>query len=113
MSETKHTPGPWTFFQREDEGGTNYVHIRTTPNQSDGDTLHGYCGVANARLIVAAPDLLDALQSALDAAAEHGIDQHVPGCIDLPPGYDGSRCCWITQARAAIAKATGAATVEA
>lgn len=55
------------------------------------DSLRGYCGEANARLIVAAPDLLAALERLLLSgdvrdAAEKGA---------------------LTQARAAIAKAEG------
>lgn len=61
---TEYTPGPWLAFQANSENGTNYWRIRTAPPWS-GDTLRGYCGEANARLIAAAPDLLEALKLSL------------------------------------------------
>ena len=54
MTNTKHTPGPWTL-----EGGKvcgNGYYIATV--NSHGTTE----GRANATLIAAAPDLLEALQ---------------------------------------------------
>lgn len=62
---TKHTPGPWTAFQRPKEEGTNYWRITFTDRSSD--SLVGYCGEANARLIAAAPELLEALVMVRDA----------------------------------------------
>ena len=74
MNETKHTPGPWELTTR----GTNIsgVHVACTIYMQNGGTvdlqsqehlgrsdalLADEC-VANARLIAAAPDLLEALQ---------------------------------------------------
>ena len=60
MTKAKHTPGPWSYEMCHD---TNYARI--TCDIKGGDNLRGYCGEANARLIVAAPELLEALQNML------------------------------------------------
>lgn len=88
----KHTPGPWKVYAPEMPGtkatygidgpqGQAVVYFGIT--HKDGINL-----LADARLIAAAPELLDALQVMLDAA-QHDITQE----------------CDI--ARAAIAKAIG------
>lgn len=99
---TKHTPGPWKA-----EGWKGIV-----VNDSNGHTLALAPGcsysieemAANARLIAAAPDLLEALQNVIASTA-------------LPSAWsdDISEAQWQRQrldecrdfARAAIAKATG------
>jgi hypothetical protein len=87
----KHTPGPWVAFQRDKEKGTNYYRIllHNHPDQQGvygQDSLCGYCGEANARLIAAAPELLEALKEIAMETTE----------------------AWTRwRARAAIAKATG------
>jgi hypothetical protein len=97
---TKHTPGPWRVdpdhfrdVQTTDgaieiclaEGGEPYgKNLFSVPPIEEAH--------ANARLIAAAPDLLEALKAILeDMDSEHGTD------------YDYAK------ARAAIAKATGEA----
>jgi hypothetical protein len=64
-----YTKGPWSYSV---EGHyNNYARIylhglgRMDPIHG-GDSLCGYCGEANARLISAAPDLLEALEEVLD-----------------------------------------------
>lgn len=60
-------------------------------------------GEANARLIAAAPDLLDALTN-LYLVAQEQLDQSAT--------HDGlTNCDWLARCRAAIAKATGDQTV--
>lgn len=74
--EVKHTPGPWKFVlvprQDHEDGSVTFPHFRV-----DGDGFEGiYTDTmlpvgpdereANARLISAAPDLLEAAQEALD-----------------------------------------------
>ena len=67
MSETKHTPGPWTsrtlltasenhrgFTVRDADG---YMIAEVMPRDEDGIE-----GQSNARLVTAAPDLLKALK---------------------------------------------------
>jgi len=93
MSETKHTPGPWSF-------GPN---VGSRPFweyiESDEVDVCRICqnngrvtGEANARLITAAPDMLAALE-----AIVNGDDRT---STTMPTE-------WIEQARAAIRKAKG------
>lgn len=61
--KTQHTPGPWKIDDRDgaifcDDNGVAICYLR---NKHEDD-LHN--SQANARLIAAAPDLLDALQNA-------------------------------------------------
>lgn len=63
---SKHTPGPWSEVPPQNEGanslrifsGSKLVGLASNSDMSD-DELE-----ANARLIAAAPDLLEALRSA-------------------------------------------------
>lgn len=97
--KTQHTPGPWkcsTYGQRisidtenNEVGIWGIAHINP-----DGDGRNGIPSAsnrANARLIAAAPDLLEILKEALDVMGTWD---------DAEPG-------WATTARAAIAKAGG------
>ncbi len=87
---SQHTPGPW----RCEHGPGEYRIMCNDKTRG----LNGYLGglvighplvelAANARLIAAAPDLLAALEAALQAAGPHRW--------------------WHDEARAAIAKARG------
>jgi hypothetical protein len=106
----KHTPGPWKVDDREDRDDL-YIStvkelgrgqwsrfasvVRGWPEMEDAD------GTANARLIAAAPDLLDALErmvSAGSAAAASPLD---------PQGRLADVMAELKQARAAIKKAKG------
>lgn len=114
---TKHTPGPWTIGQ--DYGGNYAVcssrakvanHVATVPvfngmSHSGASVPHEQSvAEANARLIAAAPELLEALQFAfakivfdnpkLDAA------RNDRALNDIVVGIEN-------KIRAAIAKATG------
>lgn len=87
----QHSPGPWRLSCHPNDG--NYMLITCSSDPAEGDNLRGYCGEANARLVVAAPDLLDALERLLASgdvrdAADAGV---------------------LKQARTAIAKAVGSA----
>lgn len=88
-ASSAHTPGPWEVASAfigplhiRNQDGATLAHV----GHEDFDTC-----AANARLIAAAPDLLAALQMMLD--------QH--GGLEVSPTAKA--------ARAAIAKATGAA----
>ena len=81
---TKYTPGPWHI--------ANGVQIRSNRDQiAKIWMMRGGEGRANARLIAAAPDLLEALIELADCGAE---------------AWGEDRPC-VKWARAAIAKATG------
>ena len=93
MTETAHTKGPWVFHE-EYEGpswGVNYSVTRATNPLEDVAAVVGT--EADARLIAAAPDLLDALT---ECVALRRADNPADGWADA-----------IDAARAAIARATG------
>jgi len=99
-TQNQFTPGPWHYQQETDSRRDGYIRPALTPIQPGMQNMpavaracHSGCGVtemrANARLIAAAPDLIDALQTMLDSFAE---------CDDN----------WqVQKARAALAKAKG------
>lgn len=104
----KHTPGPWTFSRSDDFGDARFYVAQQdgapfTHNFSDVATLIAetvsservYIQEANARLIAAAPELLEALMACVEPA-DPGED------CPLPPALYNKVC-------AAIAKATGEA----
>jgi hypothetical protein len=81
--ENKHTPGPW--HDRVNEFGQQCIY--------NPDTWVATCKTpANARLIAAAPEMLEAIRAIL---------------FQVIQGKVLERDACITQARAAIAKAEG------
>jgi len=112
-TETRYTPGPWRYIREAISGmqdGYNIMGNRSIPLiataaiKPDGDELNGHEPAykesearANARLISAAPDLLAALKEA---------EKHLSNIC--PNRYNGGEALsTLSQARAAIAKATG------
>lgn len=115
MNNPKYTPGPWKL---EPIKGTHYQIIAVSTDvvtpiaQTIADEREGVNGEANARLIAAAPELLEALKKAMS------IKQ-----LWLPPTPEKVAASeadqWEAEARAlhfmhdaivaAIAKATGGA----
>lgn len=94
---SKHTPGPWEYWFEADCCG----QIRAGLTESVASFIDEPSD-ANARLIVASPDLLNALQALFDsykALADSG-DAGFGSLEDTEVGK---------QAIAAIAKATGGA----
>lgn len=91
MTQTAHTPAPWLA---EDYAGAGSADWYVVPHDHKGTiaALTGLGAEANARLIAAAPDLLEALEELRRCL----IDQGFPD--------DGHM---LTTARAAIAKAKG------
>lgn len=76
---TKHTPGPWHAVKY---ARSNAYCITLTPGNANGDIANVLFGLgasvsdevgANARLIAAAPDLLEALMAADLAMAQNGL----------------------------------------
>ena len=105
MSESnKFTPGPWTNMPRmecvpicgQHEVGLSIGFITS----SNPDRMAE--GKANATLIAAAPDLLEAL----DALVKINEDHHnsIQGVIGTPPGWNDS---YLDAARKALSKARG------
>ena len=109
--ERTHTPGPWFA----DQDGRIWRRHPSELYQNGGgvagdkpialvqkgwyeENEQGFPVEANARLIAAAPDLLEALESIV---SDHDF------CGDE---WGSRRDAWIETARAAIAKATGEAT---
>ena len=87
----KHTPGPWEYG--EERGCCREIHADNGPElYAIAQTRHGDPEIceANARLIAAAPDLLDELET---------LVRYAQGA-DIPPNVA------VDRARAAIAKAT-------
>ena len=101
---TKHTPGPWRVSK-----GRSVVWVKAGHQNVAGAYMGSYparCGeqdLANARLIAAAPELLDAAINALDYKS---LDE----CLNEsknPNEVWGIRFEHLKALRTAIAKATG------
>ncbi len=107
----KHTPAPWHVGIGNGEGSI-FSDSGRTRLEDGGTTLYPICSynrgwnadedAANARLIAAAPELLEALIALLnvESAALHGARTSAANDgLDVPYHF--------AAARAAIAKATG------
>ena len=94
---TQHTPGPWTAHSTglARSGLPEYQIHWSDIGECVAEIVHG---TENAKLIAAAPDLLEALQDLFGADMEHVL---------MGDGKD-DQIEAIAKARAAIAKATGA-----
>lgn len=85
---TKHTPGPWMIFQSGNIGSAEVrtpVHLVIASGNVKGENIE--TAMANARLIAAAPELLEALDNLVNTPEVRIEDMQ--------------------QARAALAKARG------
>ena len=104
----KHTPGPWTvtadgagwYIECSPERGHSVAYIRAEIGEEDPDTSDNE-KEANARLIAAAPELLEALSKFVEFAELHGEVVFAGGGMTV---IDAMNAC-TTKARAAIAKA--------
>tara|TARA_Y100000004_G_C8821220_1_gene372008 strand:+ start:365 stop:670 length:306 start_codon:yes stop_codon:yes gene_type:complete len=76
MNKHKHTPGPWTENACEVQApdGTSICEIFSRPNDSGINYPYSPEADANSRLICAAPDLLAALESAVEWLQTGKID---------------------------------------
>jgi hypothetical protein len=90
---TQHTPGPWVAYDDSNDGKTNRIEIAAL-GKTVARIYHSVPeeNLPNARLIAAAPDLLEALKEMLDS--------HEDACTGYGEGA-------ADKARSAIAKATG------
>jgi citrate lyase beta subunit len=109
MSEmSRHTPGPW-FLAEKVEGKHTVTNLRRIRSERERIEHGAVCEVygiadgseahANARLIAAAPELLEALEWCAETLAVFVADGSA-----APESVIGKN---LTTARAAIAKATG------
>ena len=91
---SKHTPGPWVVYDDSNDGKTNRMEIAAR-GKTVARIYHSVPeeDLPNARLIAAAPDLLELLEDVISIGG---------GMVEEIYGY-----CFVEQARAAIAKATG------
>jgi hypothetical protein len=98
MSEIKHTPGPWGVSSQspriikkyDDLGETNVILGSASAYPQSGFFESDESAIANARLMAAAPELLELLLELVD------IEGPQPG-----------NAAWGEKVHAAIAKATG------
>ena len=94
---SKHTPGPWVWIDNPSgpwptligPAGDSWIAMSSDPNS------------ANARLIAAAPDLLDAVSNCL-----HDLEDVMP---EYEPSGDRTHPGWVSikEACEALTKATG------
>ncbi|MGS6394294.1 hypothetical protein ACVG01_17090 [Pseudomonas aeruginosa] len=103
MSKQSHTPGPWEI-ERYSDGLIQIVgNIRAVSDHEEHVTTVVEAVTrgdeANARLIAAAPELLEALQGMIEVYGGQYNDDCLP--------KSSTELELIQQARAAIAKATG------
>lgn len=98
MNATKHTPGPWKIIDTTRCNGYEIFRIGVGNNVggSWAESITSGDRDANARLIAAAPDLLESLRFVCSACRAHDEDATVA----------------FARALAAIAKATGSATPD-
>ena len=106
MSAAKHTPGPWKVISEQTSREVEVFEIAEISHyrvirdaRGDGFDAQGH-DLADARLIAAAPELLEALLELL-AAGENSVtaDDDVAAMLRFGDA--------VSAARAAIAKATG------
>lgn len=111
---SKHTPGPWAYrkITRKQEweidtkrcpnlGHESWTGMSVVFGCDDDPKMGKVVGEANARLIAAAPELLEALEGMLEI---YGVrEQH----MSREPFASSTEVDCCNQARAAIAKATG------
>ena len=104
MEKAKHTPGPWEYFPAKDQDGDETISVRgdgefiatlDTVSINFGPFRLPKNGEANARLIAAAPDLLEACKESHRRGVA-GVAEH--------NGGEKPDICWLC---AAIAKAEG------
>jgi len=93
---SNHTPGPWKLSVDGCNDENNRANVIEGANGSL--IVYGNANDSDARLIAAAPELLEALKETL----EEGI-----GWYDECRGDGAEDLEWVIRASAAIAKATG------
>lgn len=111
----KYTPGPWEWQEDKWNGGYAGLHgpdgqsVLYPCHRNDGDTGDAWFDIddadslspANARLIVAAPDLLEALRELLESS----VYAEGEGLVSVGEENHSEHDEVVARARAAIAKA--------
>lgn len=90
---SKHTAGPWEAISSGVEG--EWESIGPVTGSEQIGVYQVFCSEADAKLISAAPELLEALKLGLEYWQNR------------QQRYSNRSPVWVQQARAAIAKATG------
>lgn len=101
ITKHEHTPGPWTYSTDDHNRGRIYANglwIGTTWKADENGAA--IPAIENARLIAAAPDLLEALAR----LCKHATECEMHG---EPSQVDGIEWNDVLAARAVIAKAVG------
>lgn len=103
MSEqaSKHTPGPWRIG---DAGRTVFGPPNGNPSPQ---TVASVTHKANARLIAAAPEMLEALRGMLATVERGEADSRGRAMWTIREGATRAYCDALDAARSTIAKATG------
>jgi hypothetical protein len=100
MTTTQHTTGPWRVF----DAFTDLEIVTDHRTAAEMESLVQFKGQtnakANARLMAAAPDLLDALEGLVERDRSEAADS----------GFTDDEMSWLEDARRAIAKAKGGAS---
>lgn len=101
---TKHTPGPWSYRKAQTHPTSKVYSYEVFTPAYDVASATPHVGIrkeADARLMAAAPDLLEALEEMLAVAPSRAP---AAGVI---VGIEDRHANAISKARAAIAKAKG------
>lgn len=71
MSESKYTPGPWVLDEQTEISNPSRTNLSicsmSSVDMNDGRFIFGTSSMANAKLITAAPDLLEAAQTVMNS----------------------------------------------
>ncbi|MDH3376213.1 MAG: hypothetical protein OEQ39_04495 [Gammaproteobacteria bacterium] len=98
-----HTPGPWhedglsiIADYTAENGNRHHCHVADVTNRNEINRAPSMEEYANARLIAAAPDLLNELKAGIELEAGDLVGAE----------FKKARNAWLRSARAAIEKAT-------
>lgn len=122
---SKHTPGPWIFGQNKFQKNSGQYDIGLSVSDTEAGGISGcrrgtddyfcvggLCREADARLIAAAPEMLEALEEGRRAIGDHSApsDCYATGPLTGDPIRDLVQCpacSFIAMYERALAKARG------